>query len=86
MCSHFCMLYYLENTEMTECRTCGHSRYKPITGRGRTLVTHRKPRCFLITLRLQRLFMPLKTTTHMTSHQSHDTVDGMMVHPSDGEG
>jgi hypothetical protein len=86
MCSHFCMLYYLENTEMTECRTCGHSRYKPMTGRGRTLVTHRKPRCFLITLRLQRLFMPLKTTTHMTSHQSHDTVDGMMVHPSDGEG
>jgi hypothetical protein len=27
------MLYYLENAEMTECMTCGHSRYKPRTGR-----------------------------------------------------
>ena len=29
MCPNFCMLYYLENAEMTECMTCGHSRYKP---------------------------------------------------------
>ena len=31
MCPNFCMLYYLENVEMTECMTCGHSRYKPRT-------------------------------------------------------
>ena len=35
MCPNFCMLYYLENDEMTECMTCGHSRYKPRTGRER---------------------------------------------------
>jgi len=29
MCPNFCMLYYLENAEMTEWMTCGHSRYNP---------------------------------------------------------
>jgi hypothetical protein len=38
MCPNFCMLYYLENAEMTKCMTCGHSRYKPRTGRGKTVV------------------------------------------------
>ena len=37
MCPNFCMLYYLENTELTECRTCWHTRYKIRTGRGITL-------------------------------------------------
>jgi hypothetical protein len=29
--------------------------------------------------------MSPRTTEHMTWHQSHDTVDGVMVHPFDGE-
>jgi hypothetical protein len=29
--------------------------------------------------------MSLKTTEHMTWHQSYGEVDGVMVHPSDGE-
>jgi len=52
MCSNFYMLYYLENTELTECMTCGHSRYKPRTGRGKTLVAYKKLRYFPITPRL----------------------------------
>jgi hypothetical protein len=36
------MLYYRENTELTECKTYRHSRYKPRTGRWRTLVAHKK--------------------------------------------
>jgi len=28
MCPNFCMLYYLENAELIECRTCGNSCYK----------------------------------------------------------
>ncbi|KAL3583085.1 hypothetical protein D5086_017417 [Populus alba] len=35
MCPNFCILYYLENAEMTKCMTCGHSRYKPRTDRER---------------------------------------------------
>ena len=85
MCPNFCMLYYLENAEMTECMTCRHSRYKPRTGRGKTLVAYKKLWYFLITPRLQRLFMSRRTAEHMTWHQTHDVVDGVMVHPSDGE-
>jgi len=84
-CSNFCMLYYLENAELTECMTCGHSRYKPITGREKTLVAYKKLRYFTITLRLQRLFMSPRTAEHMIWHQSHHAVDGVMVHHSDGE-
>jgi len=35
--------------------------------------------------RLQRLFMSPRIVEHMTWHQSHDAIDGVMVHPSDGE-
>jgi hypothetical protein len=85
ICPNFCMLYYLENAEMTECMTCGYSRYNPRTGRGKTLVAYKKLRYFPITPRLQRLFMSPRTAEHMTWHQSHHAVDGVMVHPSDGE-
>jgi hypothetical protein len=37
MSPNFCMLYNLENTKLTECKTYRHALYKPITGRGRTL-------------------------------------------------
>jgi hypothetical protein len=66
MCPNFCMLYYLENAEMTEYITCGYSHYKPRTGRGKTLVAYKKLRYFPITPRLQRLFMSPRTTEHMT--------------------
>ena len=36
ICPNFCMLYYLENVELTECMTCGHSCNKPRTDRGKT--------------------------------------------------
>jgi hypothetical protein len=35
MCPNFCTLYHLENAKLTECMTCGHSRYKLRTGRER---------------------------------------------------
>jgi len=85
ICPNFCMLYYLENAELTECMTCGHSHYKPRTGRGKTLVSYKQLRYFSITPRLQRLFMSPRTAEHMTWHQSHHAVDGLMVHPSNGE-
>jgi len=81
MCPNFCMLFYLENAKMTEYMTCGHSRYKPITGRGKTLVAYKKLRYFPITPRLQRLFMSPRTAEHMSWHQAHNVVDGVMVHP-----
>jgi len=85
MCPNFCMLYYLENIELAECKTCGHSRYKPRTSREKTLVAHKNLRCFSIIPRLHRLFMSPKTAENMTWNKSHDVVDGVMVHPFDGE-
>jgi hypothetical protein len=85
MCPNFCILDYLENAKMTECMTCRHSRYKPRTGRGKTLVAYKKLRYFPITPRLQRLFLSPRTAEHMTWYQAHDAVDGVMVHPTDGE-
>ena len=66
MCPKFCMLHYLENTELTECKTCGHAYYKPRTSNGRTLVIYKKLKYFLITHRLQRLFMRSNIAEYMT--------------------
>lgn len=82
---NLCMLYYLENTQLIECRTCGHSYYKLRIGRGRAFITYKKLRYFPITLRLQRLFISPKTAKHMIRHHLYDTVDGVMVHPFNGQ-
>ena len=52
MCPNVCMLYYLENAELTKNRTYRHSCYKPRTDREKTLVAHKILRYFRITLRL----------------------------------
>jgi hypothetical protein len=38
MCPNFYMLYYHENVELTECKTCEHSCYKPELTRERLLL------------------------------------------------
>jgi len=68
LCPNFCMIYYLENDELTECMTYGHSRYKPRTDMGKNLMAYKKLRYFPITPGLQRLFMSPRTTEHMTWH------------------
>ena len=85
MCPNFCMLYYLKNAELTQCRACEHPHYKTMNGRGMTLIVHRRLRYFSITPRLQRLFMSPKTVKHMTRHLSYDVVDGVMMHLSGSE-
>ena len=66
------MLYYLENAKLTEYKTYGHTRYKPRTGKGWTLVVHRKLRHFPITPRQQMLFMSSKIDKHMTWPHLHN--------------
>jgi hypothetical protein len=85
ICLKLCMLYYLKNTELNKCRTYGYAHYKPKIDREITIVTYRKHRYFLITPRLQKLFMSPKTVEHMICHYSYDTVDGVMMHSSDNE-
>jgi len=82
---NFCMLHYNEYKIFPKCKTCQHAWYKPNSGRERTFVIYKKIRHFSISFRLQRLFISSKTVEHMTWHHSYDTVDGVMVHLSDGE-
>jgi len=78
MCLNFCMLDYLENTEVTKCMTCGHSRYKPRTDMGKTFIA------FVAYKNLDTSQSRLDCRGY-SCHQSHDMVDGVMMHPSDGE-
>jgi hypothetical protein len=75
MCLNFCVLYFFKNVKLTECRTYVHARYKSRTSRGRTLITHRKLRYFLITPRLQMLFISPYTIEYITWHHSYDAVN-----------
>jgi len=84
-CPNFCLLYYSENVNFTECKTCGHSRYKPKTSKGKTLVIYRNSRYFPITYRLQKLFTSSNIVKHMTWYHSHNMVDGVMVYHFSGE-
>jgi len=85
ICPNFYMLYYLENAKLTECMTCGHSSYKSKTRMEKNLVPYKKIRYFPIVPTLQRLFMSPKIIEHMIWHQSHDTVDGVIVCPSNSK-
>jgi len=40
-CSNFCILYYLENADLTKCKTCEHACYKPRFSKGMTLIAYR---------------------------------------------
>jgi len=84
-CPNFYMLYYLGNTNLIKCKTYWHARYKPWTGKGRIVVAYKKLRYFSITHKLQILFMSQKTVEYMTWYHSHDMVDEVVMHPSDGE-
>ena len=74
MCPNLCMIYYLENVELTEFMTYGHSHYKPRTGMGKNLMAYKKLRYFSIKPRLRRLFMSQRIGEHMIWHQSYNTV------------
>ena len=51
-----------------------NTRYKPRTGRGKTVLAYKKLRYFPITPRLQRLFLSPRIVEHMAWHQAHDAV------------
>jgi hypothetical protein len=52
MCLNFCMLYYDEDANLIDCKTCRHARYKPNIDRGMTFVAYKKLWYFQIILRL----------------------------------
>jgi hypothetical protein len=85
ICPNFCMMYYSEYVNFIEYKTYQHAQYKPNSSRGRTLVTYKKVRYFLIILGLQRLIISSKTVVHMIWHHSYDAVDEVIMHFSNDE-
>ena len=41
-CLKFCMLYYGEDVNLIEYKTCGHARYRLNRGKGMTLMAYKK--------------------------------------------
>ncbi|GKD01720.1 transposon, En/Spm-like, transposase-associated domain protein [Tanacetum coccineum] len=79
-CKKHCMLFYGTDSSLTHYRWCGTSRYKSVGRKVPNLVLTYMP----IANRLQMLYMSEKMAKDMTWHADHKTVDGSMVHPSDG--
>ena len=83
-CVDGCMLFYKEDSDLSECKFCGQDRYT--TSRrgsrkrvGRSILTYMP-----LAPRLQRLFMCSKTAGDMTWHATTQTSPGYMQHPRDG--
>ncbi|XP_071707070.1 uncharacterized protein [Rutidosis leptorrhynchoides] len=79
-CKNHCMLFYKqEDLSLTHCRYCNEPRYK--FNKVPYLVLTYMP----IGERLKRLYMSEKTAKEMMWHFDHNTKEGCMSHPSDGE-
>ncbi|XP_058005408.1 uncharacterized protein LOC131181377 [Hevea brasiliensis] len=85
-CTNGCMLYWDEDSELTNCKFCDHPRFKQHS-RGssnfQTNVPHKKMYYFPLTQRLQRLYASNATAKEMRWHAEHDHKDGVMRHCSD---
>ncbi|XP_058002287.1 uncharacterized protein LOC131179456 [Hevea brasiliensis] len=85
-CTNGCMLYWAEDSELTNCKFCDHPRFKRHS-RGssnfQTNVPHKKMYYFPLTQRLQRLYASNATAKEMRWHAEHDHEDGVMCHCSD---
>ncbi|XP_071688530.1 uncharacterized protein [Rutidosis leptorrhynchoides] len=79
-CKNHCMLFYKpEDLALTHCRYCNEPRYKF------NKVPHLVLTYMPIGERLKRLYMSEKTAKDMMWHSDHNTKEGSMSHPSDGE-
>eukprot|EP00258_Populus_trichocarpa_P021372 XP_024437391.1 uncharacterized protein LOC112323423 [Populus trichocarpa] len=86
VCPNYCMLYYRADAMKINCDFCGSSRYKHRnpTSKGSNKA-EKQLRYFPLTPRLQRLFMSPYHAKDMTWHHFHNSDNGVMMHPSDGE-
>ncbi|XP_057999097.1 uncharacterized protein LOC131177938 [Hevea brasiliensis] len=72
-CTNGCMLYWAEDSELTNCKFCDHPRFKRHS-RGssnfQTNVPHKKMYYFPLTQRLQRLYASNATAKEMRWHRA----------------
>ncbi|XP_057420787.1 uncharacterized protein LOC130714843 isoform X1 [Lotus japonicus] len=92
-CPRNCMLYWGEDENREQCKTCTMSRWREPSGNGENPVSEvdkfkkkvpRKVlRYFPLKPRLQRLFLSSKTANDMRWHAVSANNDGMIRHPRD---
>jgi Transposase family tnp2/Domain of unknown function (DUF4218)/Transposase-associated domain len=85
-CPRGCMLYYKDDAELTNCKFCGHDRYK-VVGKGRKKTRHALSKMWYFPLvpRLTRLYASEQTASHMRWHREHRRDENFVTHPSDAE-
>ncbi|XP_028114517.1 uncharacterized protein LOC114312475 [Camellia sinensis] len=83
-CKYDCALFWKENANLENCPICQESRYKSNYGKGKK-IPHKTLRYFLLTSRLQRLYMSRKTAIDMRWHKEKRVDDGILRHSADGE-
>ncbi|XP_027915007.1 uncharacterized protein LOC114174367 [Vigna unguiculata] len=95
-CPNDCMLYWGEDEDKEECKTCKSSRWKKKgheTTSEHNLINekqHKKLlakvlRYFPLIPRLKRMFMSSKTSKSMVWHTENNTNDGLMRHSKDSQ-
>ncbi|XP_074327242.1 uncharacterized protein LOC141665158 [Apium graveolens] len=87
-CPNDCMLFYMENENMTKCTVYGHDQFRPNKERVTTkksTILFKILRYFPLTDLLKRLYMSSRTAEHMSWHAKSSTKDGELNHPADGK-
>jgi len=81
------MLYYKDDSELTECKICGLPRYMPGKGQNKRYKKVPIKRMFYLQIipRLQRLYALMDSARQMRWHHENKQDDGLLRHPSDGK-
>jgi len=82
-CVNDCMLFYKTDSELENCKFCGHARYKR-TPAGKMVPVQAMHYLPLIP-RLKRLYASMRSAPHMRWHREYRRPPGVLSHPSDGE-
>ncbi|WMV09922.1 hypothetical protein MTR67_003307 [Solanum verrucosum] len=82
-CVNGCMLFYKTNSELENCKFCGHARYKRTpTGK---MVPVKAMHYLPLIPRLKRLYASMSYAPHMRWHREYRRPSGVLSHPFDGE-
>ena len=74
------MIYWGDDSELTQCKFYDHAQYQPQTVNRQKLVTYKIMYYFPLTPRLQRLYALEATTKSMRWHDEQFIGDGEMHH------
>jgi len=86
-CQGGCMLYYKNDSELTECKFCGLPRYIPAKGQNKRYKKVLVKRMLYLPIipRLQRLYASMDSVRQMKWHHENKRDDGLLQHSSDGK-